>query len=643
MSREKLDTFCERAILALVLGILVFGPLAFGAVDVLPFLVVQAATGLVLLLWVARIWISDSFKFLWPPICWAVLAFAAYAVVRYLTADIEYVARQELLRMLTYAFLLLAIVNNLHRKEPVQIISFSLIVLAMAISGYAFYQFVANSQKVWNVVNGYSHRGTGTYINPNHLAGFVEMILPVAAAYALAGRVKPVTRILLGYASLVMAAGIAVTLSRGGWVAASVSSLVLLGILTTQRAYRLPAGVFLVLVVAGCLVLIPKSHIFEKRAKVVYDGRIDDDARFIIWAPAVKLWRENLWWGVGPGHFDERFRPVRPPSLQLQPERVHNDFLNTVVDWGIAGAALIGAGLSLLAIGVIRSWGHVRREYNELGGNKHSNKFAFLVGASCGLVAISVHSLVDFNMHIPANAILAITWAALLTSHLRFTTDRWWHNSRLWARAAVTVLLASGVIYFGREAWRAGTEWVWLERADKVPLDSPEQVRLLKEAFRVEPKNFETAFRLGESYRRLSKVGAQEYPEFGGVNYEALARTSMEWYQRAMNLNRWKGYAWLGYGLCLDWLDQTAESPAYFDRAEELDPNGYFMIGSIGMHYWQVGDLAAARSWFERSLRLQRNNNDAVNSLALINATLLQAATNEVKMQAARPDGTKTE
>src|SRR6267142_1973227 len=112
MNREFLDGICEKAILGLVLGILIFGPLAFGAVDTLP-------------------------------------------------------------------FLFIAIINNLHRKEPVQIISFALVFLAMAISFYGFYQFLTNSQKVWNVINGYAHRGSGTYICPNHLAGFLEMILPV--------------------------------------------------------------------------------------------------------------------------------------------------------------------------------------------------------------------------------------------------------------------------------------------------------------------------------------------------------------------------------------------------------------------------------------------------------------------------------
>ena len=60
---------------------------------------------------------------------------------RYLTADIEYVARQEMIQVLLYAFLFFAIVNNLYRQESAQIISFTLIFLAAGISGYAVYQY----------------------------------------------------------------------------------------------------------------------------------------------------------------------------------------------------------------------------------------------------------------------------------------------------------------------------------------------------------------------------------------------------------------------------------------------------------------------------------------------------------------------
>src|SRR5437588_3747405 len=290
MNREVLDRWCERGILALVLGILVFGPLAFGGVRGIDFAIIQGLTVGVLLLWCARLWLSPRPQLLWPPICWAVLAFVAYAVIRYFTADIEYVARQEVLRVLLYVFLFLAILNNLHRQETTQVISFTLIFLAMAISFYAIYQFLTGSDYVWNFVKPYPHRGSGTYICPNHLGGFLELLLPLGLAYALLGRVKPVTRILLSYAAAVILGGIAVTVSRGSWISTALALLAFFGALMSLRNFRLPALVVLALVVGAGIFFFPKSVFFQLRMKrlVTPQGAIDDDLRCALWHPAVQ-------------------------------------------------------------------------------------------------------------------------------------------------------------------------------------------------------------------------------------------------------------------------------------------------------------------------------------------------------------------
>jgi hypothetical protein len=173
----------------------------------------------VLVLWIARLWLQRRWEFLWPPDLLGVLAFTLYGIGRYWTADVEYVARQELLRILVYAFLFFAILNNLHSQEAMRTITYTMVFLAMVLSFYAVYQFITESSRVWHFVSPYKHRGMGTYINPNHFAGFLELILPVALAYTLASRAKPVTKVFLGYASLVLLAGITVTMSRGGWIA----------------------------------------------------------------------------------------------------------------------------------------------------------------------------------------------------------------------------------------------------------------------------------------------------------------------------------------------------------------------------------------------------------------------------------------
>src|SRR5262245_46882717 len=137
MNREVLDRWCQQGMLGLVLAILVFGPLALGAVTPTTFLVIQALTMGVILLWIARLWLNPRPQWLWPPICWVVLAFTTYVVIRYFTADLEYIARMEMVRVLVYAILFLAILNNLHRQGHTQLILLTLIFLAMTISFYA--------------------------------------------------------------------------------------------------------------------------------------------------------------------------------------------------------------------------------------------------------------------------------------------------------------------------------------------------------------------------------------------------------------------------------------------------------------------------------------------------------------------------
>ena len=95
MNREALDRWCERGILGLVLAILIVGPLAFGATRAPGFSAIEGLTIGVLALWAIRLWANPHPQLLWPPICWAVLAFVIYGFIRYLYSDMEYFARKE--------------------------------------------------------------------------------------------------------------------------------------------------------------------------------------------------------------------------------------------------------------------------------------------------------------------------------------------------------------------------------------------------------------------------------------------------------------------------------------------------------------------------------------------------------------------
>lgn len=631
MDREALDRYCERGILGVVVAILVLGPLGFGAVRSLEFAVLQALTCIVALLWATRLWLAPRPRLLWPPVCWAVLAFTAYAVVRYLTADVEYVARQEMIRVLVYALLFFAVLNNLHRQESTTIISFTLIFLALAIAGYGIYQYLAESDRVWTLLKPYPHRASGTYICPNHFAGFLEMLLPLALAYTLTGRLKPVTRVVLGYAAVVMVAGIAVSTSRGSWIATLAVMFLFVGALSMRRQHRIPALAVLGILLVGAALFFKQSYYGQLRLRdvVTNRGQLNDGMRFTLWEPAFQMWKENPWFGVGPAHFDIRFRAYRPEAVQLTPDRVHNDYLNTLADWGIVGVVLVLSAWVLLGLGVYKTWRSPRLAAADIGGKSMSNKFAFVLGTSLGLTAILTHSVVDFNMHIPANAILVVTLMALLSAHLRFATERFWFGPRAVIKALVSVLILGATAYLLPQAWRHGAEFVWLDRASRAPSFSPRQVELLRHAHRIEPMNPQTTLSVGEAYRRQSQEGGLSYQGQAGVDYRILAEQAMVWFGKGMGLNPHDSRNYSGYGWCLDWLDRPSEAEGYFDRAEQLDPNNYFNLNNIGMHYVQSGNFAAAKPWFERSLALEWQFNDtARNYLRIIQGRMAEAATN---------------
>jgi len=603
------DGWCEKGILALVLAVLIFTPLAIGAVKTWQWLVVEGLTLGALALWMLRVWIAPKPQLLWPPICWAVLAFVIYAGVRYFQADIEYAARREVLRVLVYALLFFIIVNNLHRQESKLVLALTPVFLGMAIAIYACCQFVLKSDLVWTMHSKYLGRGSGTFIYPNSLAAYLEMLIPLALSYALVSRLGHAMKIICGYAALVMVAGVCVTLSRGGLAVTAAVLIVMSIVLMTQRGYRLRGLALVALVVVVGLAITPKlatASRFTPRGET-HGSNAPDDIRYAIWQAGLEIWHDHLWLGAGPAHFDSVYRQYRPSKNQLDPDRVHNEYINLLADWGIAGAVLVASAWALLAAGIVKSWRFVQGSQNDFA-RRSSNKFALTVGASVGLIGILLHSLVDFNLSIPAIAIWMVTLMALLSSQLRFATERYWASMRAGLKTVATIFLAASMVVVGYAGVRAGQEDYWLRRAAREADYSLRQQQAYEKAFAIEPQNPETAWNIGECCRTRSLLNETDKPD-------ALAREAMEWYQRGIKLDPYNPYNWAGCGMCLDWIDaedaaSKAEAAHDFERADALDPNGSFTAALVGRHFTQLGDYAAARSWFERSLRLVWKDNE---------------------------------
>jgi len=533
-----------------------------------------------------------------------VLLFMGYAVGRYLTSEVEYAARQEMIQVLIYGFIFFAVINNLHRLESTQIVGMTLIFLAMAIAMYAVVQFLSNSEHVWNVVRpvAYRKRGSGTFICPNHLAGYLEMILPLGLVYTLTGRFNVVAKVLLCYASLLIFTCIAVSVSRGGWAVTAFTLVVMFVWLMRQRGYRLQGVLLLAALVTIAVVFFVKAELSENRKERLTVVAQTDDMRYKLWPAAIEMWKDNFWFGAGPAHFEYRFQQYRSrdPDLQVRADQAHNDYLNTLADWGLVGALLVAGAWATFYWGVFRGWKFVQRAQNDFGA-KRSNKSSVVLGGALGLMAMLLHSFVDFNMHIPSNAILAVTLMALVSGYFRFSTEAYWHTVRWPLRIPVTLVLAAALAYLGAQSWRATAESYWLKRAVASTASADEQVAAFEKAFAIDEKNGATAYKLGESFRVQSWEGAE--------GYEALAEKAMLWFQKGITLNRYEPINYLLYGMCLDWLGRHDQAYTFFQKAQAVDPNSYYVQAMLGWHYVQVQDWPTAKEWFEKSLTLMGPKN----------------------------------
>jgi len=596
MNVDKVDNLLEKSILAVVLGILVWGPIYLGGATRTGFLGIMALTTLALLLWVGRLWVKKEFHILVPAIIWPVVIFTAYAVFRYFTAPVEYVARWEILRVLVYAALFFIVLANLYRQSSIEFIVSTLIFLGAIIAGYAGLQYLTGAEHVLWFKNSYAPRAGGTFYCPNHLAGFLELIIPLAIAFIFSGRQSPTMKVLYGYAVLLMLAGMVVTISRGGWVACGISLVLVFGILAWQRVYRIPALVMATIIVAIGVYLYSKNlHAQIRIERSIETFEFDRDARTLVWKSALDMWSDHKWLGVGPGHFDVRFREYRHQLVQQRPGWVHNDYIQTLTEWGIVGASIVLVWLGMLISLVIRMWRFVVKQGDDFS-RPSSNRFAFVLGACGAFTAILIHSYVDFNMHIPANAILVIVLGGLLVSHVRFATERYWRTIHMHGRVGLTIIVLGLCLVFVTQTIRGGREQFWQTQAEKASRYSSAQVEALRKAFEIEPRNFDTAYIIGEAYRVLAMSDI--------ADPEPVVREAMQWYERAMQLNPYDPYNYLRYGMCLDLLERYHEAESWLAKAVDLDPNGYYVVGHVGWHYAQVRNYAAAKPWLERSRRL---------------------------------------
>ena len=252
-------------------------------------------------------------------------------------------------------------------------------------------------------------RVAATFGNANNLAGYMEMVILLTLGLLLTGLKTPRIMIMLCLIFLFIAALI-FSFSRGGWIAALFGLAFMATALLTNRHFNrkiLIAGIICGFLAVSLFVLA-NTNVVDR---IVTLKQKQDITNFIgratAWAGIVDMIRDYPVLGIGPGTFAVVFTQYQPPGLSARYFRAHNDYLQVISE----------GGLLLIPIIIWMIIALYRKGFRKLRNPSRLVR-GITVGALSGITAILIHSLGDFNLQIPANALLFTVLVALIASPL---------------------------------------------------------------------------------------------------------------------------------------------------------------------------------------------------------------------------------
>ncbi len=548
---------------------------------------------------------SSNLMSLWVAV--VTLLMAGFVIARTLFSPVEYLARWDLFLVLGALLAYFMTSRWFVRSGDRLFIIGVLAVLGLVHVGIGAIQFKQDDDFMlipWMIRSDWDWRASGFYIYPNHLAGLLEMLCFMTLSIACWGRVQNWVRILGGYCALMCVAGIALTGSRGGYLSTLFGLVLFCGIsLWAIRKVRpdrqwpmtLAALFGVALLVGGALFFMAKSASITTRVETVYDPT---NMRLFMWQSALQQFHLSPLIGTGSGTFLYYAREFRSPEVQADPIFVHNDYLHLLAEYGVIGAAL---GAAFLVIHLFAGFGGLRKIVNyklKPEWRSSSNELALTAGAICGVAALLVHSVVDFNFHLPANAVLgAILFAIMGTpsADLKPVGEKARSGGGwlAWVAPAVAVaLLALAVPLL------PGEYYAELSRRALRDRKYEESRALAERAVGYEKKNPNLYFYLAQARHFLTQN------ERNPVTRAALFEQAVEAYEEGLKLFPKDTRLLLKLGQTLDVAGRFEDADAVYQRAIAGDPNFGNVYAYYGLHFQLMRRFQDAEIQFRKAREL---------------------------------------
>src|SRR5208283_3924722 len=396
----------QRVLVLGLCALLIFAVLAFGAVDEWSTCAFEAGAAVLFLVWAGKQLVSKELKLSQNPLYLPALLFFGLILAQIVLrrSAYGYVTKYEALQYISYGIVLLIGAECVREEGARKIFALVMIVFGAGYAFFALAQELTSNGKIFWVHSPQFHGSIyGSYVNHNHYAGLMEMLVPIPFVVSMGHLFRGGKRALVGSCTVLMAGTIFLSGSRGGMVA-FVLEMVLFAALTfgKRRSPRIALGSM-----AVCVFILALLIFLGEGGRIL--GRLGDlspGIRLDITKDSLRMFSNRPVWGWGLGTFPTVYPSYRSFYTNLFINEAHNDYAQLLVETG-----LLGFGLMLWFLVRLYRFGlpTSRRWEFQWDG-------AVSLAALLGCTGILLHSFVDFNLQIPANAALFSVLCGLAAS-----------------------------------------------------------------------------------------------------------------------------------------------------------------------------------------------------------------------------------
>ena len=401
----------NRIIETSLIALLIFTPLARGTVQVWAISVAHFITLIMLTAYVLRIVFNPQPRWVKTPLDLPLIALFVLVVISCFSSIELHSSLIALMKLANYIVVYFIIVNTISQREQMRRVAYTITIVGVFLALFGMIKYLGGVSPPWWVYDVKYKGMVATFGCKNHLAGYMEMAVPITIGLLMAAK-KGWAKVLCGFSLLFLCVALTLSLSRGGWM----SGLFALGFMfivyliktkTRHRGLMVTAVAVTTVVVLTVLASIP---VIERLETLTRGQDVPNwQARTAVWSGTLDLIRDHPLLGTGPGTFPIAFTPYRPVGVNARFLHTHNDYLHSISETGILTAGII------LWLIVAAIWAGMRK----IRATNSRLTLGITLGSLSGILAITVHSVVDFNLHIMANAILLTVLAGLLMSNVK--------------------------------------------------------------------------------------------------------------------------------------------------------------------------------------------------------------------------------